>query len=81
MIKNKIKLNVSIFYLPKHICDFWPAKVSVQQKTISLFPPHHFARIQITVKPALSGHRIKWTLSIKRTVAEAPKSISVIYFK
>ena len=34
-----------------------------------------------TVKPVLSGHRIKRTLSIKRTVAEVPKSISLIYFK
>lgn len=47
MIKNKIKLNLSTLS-PKHICDFWPAKVSVQQKTISLFPPHYFARIHIT---------------------------------
>ena len=33
------------------------------------------------VKPVLSGHRIKWTPSIKRTVAEVPKFISLIYFK
>ena len=34
-----------------------------------------------TVKPVLRGHRIKWTTSIKRTVAEVPKFISLIYFK
>ena len=34
-----------------------------------------------TVKPVLSGHRIKQTPSIKRTVAEVPKFISLIYFK
>ena len=28
-----------------------------------------------TVKPVLSGHRIKRTPSIKRTVAEVPKSL------
>ena len=32
------------------------------------------------VKPVLSGHRIKRTPSIKRTVAEVPKFISLIYF-
>ena len=34
-----------------------------------------------TVKPVPSGHRIKRTPSIKRTVAEVPKFISVIYLK
>ena len=34
-----------------------------------------------TVKPVLSGHRIKRTPCIKRTVAEAPQFISLIYFK
>ena len=34
-----------------------------------------------TVKPVLSGHRIKRTPSIKRTVAEVPKFTSLIYFK
>ena len=34
-----------------------------------------------TVKPVLSGHRIKRTLSIKRTVAKVPKFISLISFK
>ena len=34
-----------------------------------------------TMKPVLRGHRIKWTTSIKRTVAEVPKFISLIYFK
>ena len=34
-----------------------------------------------TVKPVLSGHRIKRTPSIKQTVAEVPKFISLIYFK
>ena len=34
-----------------------------------------------TVKPVLSGHRIKWTPSIKRTVAEVPKFISFIFCK
>ena len=34
-----------------------------------------------TVKPALSGHRIKQTPSFKGTVAEVPKIISLIYFK
>ena len=33
------------------------------------------------VKPVLSGHRMKRTPSIKRTVAEVPKFISLIYFK
>ena len=33
------------------------------------------------MKPVLSGHRIKRTPSIKRTVAEVPKFISLIYFK
>ena len=32
-----------------------------------------------TVKPVFSGHRIKRTPSIKRTVAEVPKFISLIY--
>ena len=36
---------------------------------------------QYTVKPVLSGHRIKRTLSIKRTVAEVQKFITLIYFK
>ena len=31
-----------------------------------------------TVKPVLSGHRIKRTPSIKRTVAKVPKFISII---
>ena len=30
-----------------------------------------------TVKPVLSGHRIKRTPSIKRTVAEVPKFVSL----
>ena len=34
-----------------------------------------------TVKPVLRGHCIKRTPSIKRTVAEVPKFISLIYFK
>ena len=34
-----------------------------------------------TVKPVLSGHGIKRTPSIKRTVAKVPKFISLIYFK
>ena len=34
-----------------------------------------------TVKPVLSGHRIKRTPSIKRTVAEVPKFIPLIFFK
>ena len=34
-----------------------------------------------TVKPVLSGHRIKRTPSIKQTVPEVPKFISLIYFK
>ena len=33
-----------------------------------------------TVKPVFSGHRFKWTPSIKWTVAEVPKFISLIYF-
>ena len=33
------------------------------------------------VKPVLSGHRIKRTPSIKRTVVEVPKFISLVYFK
>ena len=37
--------------------------------------------ISNTVKPVLRGHRIKRTPSIKRTVAEVPKFISLIYFK
>ena len=37
--------------------------------------------LRYTVKPVLSGHRIKRTPSIKRTVAEVPKFISLIYFK
>ena len=34
-----------------------------------------------TVKRLLSGHRIKRTPCIKRTVAEVPKFISLIYLK
>ena len=34
-----------------------------------------------TVKPVLSRHPIKQTPSFKRTVAEVPKSIFLIYFK
>ena len=37
--------------------------------------------MQNTVKPVLSGHLIKRTPSIKRTVAEVLKFISLIYFK
>ena len=37
--------------------------------------------IHNTVKPVLSGHRIKRTPSIKRTLADIPKFISFIYFK
>ena len=33
-----------------------------------------------TVKPVLSRHRIERTPSIKRTVAEVPKFVSLIYF-
>ena len=36
---------------------------------------------EATVKHVLSGHRIKRTPSIKRTVAEVPKFISLIYLK
>ena len=45
---------------------------------------YHFIVLDIllnTVKPVLSGHRIKRTPSIKRTVAEVPKFISLICFK
>ena len=35
----------------------------------------------VTVKPVLSGHRIKQTPSIKWTVAEVPNFISLICFK
>ena len=38
-------------------------------------------QVNNTVKPVLSGHRIKRTPSIKRTVAEYPKFISLIYCK
>ena len=34
-----------------------------------------------TVKPVLSGHRIKRKPSIKRTVTEVLEFISLIYFK
>ena len=34
-----------------------------------------------TAKPVLTGHRIKRTPSIKRTVAEVPKFYSLIYLK
>ena len=37
--------------------------------------------INNTMKPVLSGHRIKRTPSIKRTVAEVPEFISLICFK
>ena len=37
--------------------------------------------LSFTVKPVLKKHRIKRTPSIKRTVAEVPKFISLIYFK
>ena len=51
---------------------------------VSIFFLHYYVQIQAstlttfecTVKPVLSGHRIKRTPSIKRTVAEGPK----IYF-
>ena len=33
------------------------------------------------MKPVLSGHRIKRTPPIKRTVAEVPKFVSLIYLK
>ena len=38
-------------------------------------------KVLYTLKAVLSGHRIKRTPSIKQTVAEVPKSISLIYFK
>ena len=54
-------------------------------KSLSLrFPtwsPSCVAYVASTVKPVLSGHRIKRTSSIKRTVAEVPKFIPLIYFK
>ena len=40
-----------------------------------------FSAKTYTVKPVLSGHRIKRTLSIKRTVAEVPQFFSLIFFK
>ena len=40
-----------------------------------------YGRVESTVKPVLSRHCIKRTPSIKRTVAEVPKFISLIYFK
>ena len=42
---------------------------------------HSLDTLSKTVKPILSEHRIKRTPSIKRTVAEVPKFISLIYFK
>ena len=42
---------------------------------------HSLDTLSNTVKPVLSGYRIKRTPSIKRTVAEVPKFISLIYFK
>ena len=44
-------------------------------------PKGNYKADNVTVKPALSGHRIERTLSIKRTVAEVPKFISLIYLK
>ena len=37
--------------------------------------------VYCVTKPVLSGHLIKRTPSIERTVAEVPKFISLIYFK
>ena len=42
---------------------------------------HSLDTLSKTVKPVLSEHCIKRTTSIKRTVAEVPKFISLIYFK
>ena len=48
---------------------------------LPFLPAVHVQLKQHTVKPVLSGHRIKRTPSIKRTVAEVLKFISLIYFK
>ena len=53
-------------------------EISVQLNFILLIKN---SKCMHTVKPVLSGHRIKRTPSIKRTVAEVPKFISLIYFK
>ena len=51
-------------------CIWWP------------FPTLNFDKYRDTaLSLTLSGHRIKRTPSIKRTVAEVPKFISLIYFK
>ena len=50
-------------------------------KAIRCYRNLHCPEYAFTVKAVLSGHRIKRTPSIKRTVAEGPKFISLIYFK
>ena len=53
---------------------FWPSIVVART-------PYNLWLFSTTVKPVLRGHRIKRTPSIKRTVAEVSKFISLIYFK
>ena len=49
--------------------------------SITSFNSTNTQTILNTVKPVLSGHHIKRTPSIERTVAEVPKFISLIHFK
>ena len=56
-------------------------RVSSSEDEISAHVLVDDAILKDTVKPVLSGHRIKWTPSIKRTVAEVPKFTSLIGFK
>ena len=64
------------------LCNVWLSN-DIQSKTFAENSGRE-ARSRVacnTVKPVLSGHCIKRTPSIKRTVAEVPKFISLIYFK
>ena len=54
------------------ICSAEPFKL-LKSAYFSQFKTTTALNISGTVKPALSGHRIKRTPSIKRTVAKVPK--------
>ena len=74
LIRGSMTLLKVPFIFPKPFLSFQSASYVYQGLLSSLF--HGY-----TVKPVLSGHRIKRPPSIKRTVAEVPKFISLIYFK
>ena len=80
------------FVVQKHPCLRFLSRFVFQAKRLTLIICHKIAELAVlsfetrmalrtTVRPVLSGHRIKRTPFIKRTVAEVPKFVSLIYFE